>query len=47
MFQTMPVYFGTVMWDIGFPSIISAFSLVQLAFFHLTQVSQISSDNNV
>ncbi|XP_046669276.1 uncharacterized protein LOC124360060 isoform X1 [Homalodisca vitripennis] len=36
--ETMPAYFGSVMWDIGFPSIISAFSLVQLAFLHLTQL---------
>ncbi|XP_054272949.1 uncharacterized protein LOC128993210 [Macrosteles quadrilineatus] len=36
--ETLPVYFGSVIWDIGFPSIMSAFTLVQLAFLHLTQL---------
>ena len=34
----MPKIIGQIMWDLGFPSIISAFCLVQLAFLQLTQI---------
>lgn len=34
----MPKIIGSIIWDIGFPCITSAFSLIQLAFLQLTQV---------
>lgn len=34
----MPKVIGQILWDLGFPSIISAFCLVQLAFMQLTQL---------
>ncbi|XP_053994596.1 uncharacterized protein LOC128884926 isoform X1 [Hylaeus volcanicus] len=34
----MPKVIGSIVWDIGFPCITSAFSLIQLAFLHLTQL---------
>lgn len=37
--QTMPLVIGSIIWDIGFPFITSAFCLIQLAFLQLTQVS--------
>lgn len=40
IFQTMPKVIGSIMWDIGFPCVTSAFCLIQLAFLHLTQVKQ-------
>ncbi|XP_066961086.1 uncharacterized protein [Macrobrachium rosenbergii] len=36
--QVMPGFLGSFMWDVGFPCILSAFSLIQLAFSQLTQV---------
>ncbi|XP_071533460.1 LOW QUALITY PROTEIN: uncharacterized protein [Panulirus ornatus] len=36
--QVMPGFLGSVMWDVGYPCILSAFSLIQLAFSQLTQV---------
>ncbi|KAG7172254.1 hypothetical protein Hamer_G009609, partial [Homarus americanus] len=36
--QVMPGFLGSVMWDVGYPCILSAFSLIQLAFTQLTQV---------
>ncbi|EEB12115.1 conserved hypothetical protein [Pediculus humanus corporis] len=36
--EIMPKIIGQIMWDLGFPSIISAFCLVQLAFLQLTQI---------
>ncbi|XP_075211482.1 uncharacterized protein LOC142318833 [Lycorma delicatula] len=36
--NVMPKLLGAVMWDIGYPSIIAGFSLVQLAFLQLTQL---------
>ncbi|XP_076224173.1 uncharacterized protein LOC116424682 isoform X3 [Nomia melanderi] len=33
----MPKIIGSIVWDIGFPCITSAFSLIQLAFLQLTQ----------
>ena len=39
IFQVMPGFLGWLMWDVGYPSILSAFSLIQLAFSQLTQVS--------
>ncbi|XP_016772609.1 uncharacterized protein LOC412943 isoform X2 [Apis mellifera] len=34
----MPKIIGSIVWDIGFPCITSAFSLIQLAFLQLTQL---------
>ncbi|RZF35761.1 hypothetical protein LSTR_LSTR012059 [Laodelphax striatellus] len=34
----MPMILGNIIWDVGYPSIIAAFSLVQLAFLQLTQL---------
>ncbi|XP_046146064.1 uncharacterized protein LOC114875792 isoform X1 [Osmia bicornis bicornis] len=34
----MPKIIGSVIWDIGFPCVTSAFSLIQLAFLQLTQL---------
>ncbi|XP_076618717.1 uncharacterized protein LOC143340526 isoform X3 [Colletes latitarsis] len=34
----MPKIIGSIIWDIGFPCITSAFSLIQLAFLQLTQL---------
>ncbi|XP_074097039.1 uncharacterized protein LOC141526133 [Cotesia typhae] len=36
--ETMPKVIGSIMWDIGFPCVTSAFCLVQLAFLQLTQI---------
>ncbi|XP_015601298.1 uncharacterized protein LOC107270635 isoform X3 [Cephus cinctus] len=36
--ETMPRVMGSIMWDIGFPCITSAFCLIQLAFLQLTQL---------
>ncbi|XP_063868457.1 uncharacterized protein LOC135104795 isoform X2 [Scylla paramamosain] len=36
--QVMPSFLGSLMWDVGYPCILSAFSLIQLAFSQLTQV---------
>ncbi|XP_058799061.1 uncharacterized protein LOC131668699 isoform X4 [Phymastichus coffea] len=35
--ETMPLVIGSIIWDIGFPFITSAFCLIQLAFLQLTQ----------
>lgn len=37
--ETMPKVIGSIIWDIGFPCVTSAFCLVQLAFLQLTQAS--------
>lgn len=34
----MPKIIGSIIWDVGFPCVTSAFSLIQLAFLQLTQV---------
>ncbi|KZC08715.1 PREDICTED: uncharacterized protein LOC107186908 [Dufourea novaeangliae] len=34
----MPKIIGSIVWDIGFPCVTSAFSLIQLAFLQLTQL---------
>ncbi|XP_012257910.2 uncharacterized protein LOC105687107 isoform X2 [Athalia rosae] len=36
--ETMPRVIGSIMWDIGFPCVTSAFCLIQLAFLQLTQL---------
>ncbi|XP_012270845.1 uncharacterized protein LOC105694587 [Orussus abietinus] len=36
--ETMPKVIGSIMWDIGFPCVTSAFCLIQLAFLQLTQL---------
>ncbi|KOX67156.1 hypothetical protein WN51_09400 [Melipona quadrifasciata] len=36
--DVMPKIIGSIMWDIGFPCVTSAFSLIQLAFLQLTQL---------
>ncbi|KAL1116603.1 hypothetical protein AAG570_005075 [Ranatra chinensis] len=36
--EVLPRAMGVVMWDLGFPSILSAFALVQLALLQLTQL---------
>ncbi|XP_068084393.1 uncharacterized protein [Anabrus simplex] len=36
--ETMPKVIGSVMWDVGFPCVSSAFCLIQLAFLQLTQL---------
>ncbi|KAK0176717.1 hypothetical protein PV328_000828 [Microctonus aethiopoides] len=36
--ETMPKIIGSIMWDIGFPCVTSAFCLIQLAFLQLTQL---------
>ncbi|XP_049843832.1 uncharacterized protein LOC126295394 [Schistocerca gregaria] len=36
--ETMPRVIGSVLWDVGFPCVTSAFCLIQLAFFQLTQL---------
>ncbi|XP_039280497.1 uncharacterized protein LOC111046665 [Nilaparvata lugens] len=36
--DVMPRILGNIIWDVGYPSIIAAFSLVQLAFLQLTQL---------
>ncbi|XP_076482479.1 uncharacterized protein LOC117160390 isoform X1 [Bombus vancouverensis nearcticus] len=34
----MPKIIGSIIWDVGFPCVTSAFSLIQLAFLQLTQL---------
>jgi hypothetical protein len=36
--ETMPKIIGSIIWDIGYPCITSAFCLIQLAFLQLTKV---------
>lgn len=36
--QRLPLLIGSLLWDMGFPSLISSFSLIQIAFLQLTQV---------
>ncbi|XP_011297750.1 uncharacterized protein [Fopius arisanus] len=36
--ETMPKIIGSILWDIGFPCVTSAFCLIQLAFLQLTQL---------
>ncbi|XP_052119802.1 proline-rich transmembrane protein 4-like [Frankliniella occidentalis] len=36
--QLMPRILGALLWDLAFPCLTSAFCLIQLAFFQLTQV---------
>lgn len=36
--ETMPKVIGSIIWDIGYPCITSAFCLIQLAFLQLTKV---------
>ncbi|XP_017892686.1 uncharacterized protein LOC108632545 [Ceratina calcarata] len=38
MKDIMPKITGSIVWDIGFPCVTSAFSLIQLAFLQLTQL---------
>ncbi|XP_069690640.1 uncharacterized protein [Periplaneta americana] len=37
--EAMPKVLGSVLWDVGFPCITSAFCLIQLAFLQLTQLN--------
>ncbi|KAJ9599161.1 hypothetical protein L9F63_010338 [Diploptera punctata] len=37
--EAMPKVMGSVLWDVGFPCITSAFCLIQLAFLQLTQLN--------
>ncbi|KDR22130.1 hypothetical protein L798_02094, partial [Zootermopsis nevadensis] len=37
--EVMPKVLGSVLWDVGFPCITSAFCLIQLAFLQLTQLN--------
>ncbi|XP_063991696.1 uncharacterized protein LOC135170105 [Diachasmimorpha longicaudata] len=36
--QKMPKVIGSILWDVGFPCVTSAFCLIQLAFLQLTQL---------
>ncbi|PSN45013.1 hypothetical protein C0J52_11622 [Blattella germanica] len=39
--EAMPKVMGSVLWDVGFPCLTSAFCLIQLAFLQLTQSRQL------
>lgn len=39
--EIMPKIIGSIIWEVGFPCVTSAFSFIQLAFLQLTQVNLI------
>ncbi|CAG7819187.1 unnamed protein product [Allacma fusca] len=38
LMKIMPAFMGALLWDLGFPCLISSFSLIQIAFLQLTQL---------
>ncbi|CAL8110429.1 unnamed protein product [Orchesella dallaii] len=36
--KTLPILLGSLLWELGYPCLISSFSLIQIAFLQLTQL---------